>query len=342
MLEDKLFKKAFTLLEITIVIIIVGTISTLALTRFNGATQKAEAVGAEKILESLVEAQRMYYIENGSKKWADTMAELDVSLPATPAGFTAPDIEQSTCTPIITRPNEYVLKMQPDGKAYCSDISGSGACGKLGYNDSPSVTFQGATCSYVAPPPPPSSCFPAGVKITMADKTTKNIEDINVGDEVLSYDKDNKVYVNKKVLSLDFDFTVGDHAEACASLGNKPALYTINNGLIEFTPEHPFLVKEGEEIKWAALVPDLQQHPEMAEASDIKLKVGQEILMDDIWVEIESITVSREDIPDVKVYNFHVEDTKVYIANGIVVHNKEIIPEAEEDPGSRGGSIIWD
>ena len=53
------------------------------------------------------------------------------------------------------------------------------------------------------------------------------------------------------------------------------------------------------------------------------MKPGQEILINGEWLRIKSIDVSRENIPDERVYNLTIKDTSTYIANGIVVHNKD-------------------
>jgi len=78
----------------------------------------------------------------------------------------------------------------------------------------------------------------------MADGIKKDIKDVKEGDMVLSFDIDSGQHVAKKVLYNDSRHTVESHAEACLSMGDPPSLYTINDGLIEFTPEHPFLVRE--------------------------------------------------------------------------------------------------
>ncbi len=174
----------------------------------------------------------------------------------------------------------------------------------------------------------PGTCFPAGTKINMANGEKKNIEEIGTGEKVLSYDIVSKTFVTREVLSLDDHHTVASHTKACASLGNSPSLYTINNGLIEFTPEHPFWVKETDgTTKWAALVPDPNQHPQKPKNGNwdsLRLKVGQMIFLKGKWKKIESISVSRENIPNIRVYNLIVEGTHAYFANSVLVHNKEV------------------
>ena len=76
----------------------------------------------------------------------------------------------------------------------------------------------------------------------------------------------------------------------CKQLGDEPSLYTINNTVIEFTPEHPFLTKEG----WKSLV----QIPESP--YDIQkpmfLKLGDYINVNGLWEEVKEIKVVRSDL----------------------------------------------
>jgi hypothetical protein len=159
------------------------------------------------------------------------------------------------------------------------------------------------------------TCFAAGTQIEMSDGSQKNIETIMVGDEVLGW---NGEEVEAGIVTdVDHRHTVGSHAEACERLGDEPSLYTINDTGIEFTPEHPFLTKEG----WKSLVPEIRQEPYKSEAPAKELKVGDFILKDGEWEEIKEIKVVRSN-PNEKVYNFTVDKLHSYIANGIVVHNK--------------------
>tara|TARA_B100001778_G_scaffold129987_1_gene106904 strand:- start:1122 stop:3446 length:2325 start_codon:yes stop_codon:yes gene_type:complete len=156
-------------------------------------------------------------------------------------------------------------------------------------------------------PPGGPCCFAAGTQIKMEDGTNKNIEDVVIGDRVVGWDGEEKA---SDVIDINHKDTVGSHADACKSLGDEPSLYTINETGIEFTPEHPFLTKDG----WKALVPQ--------EGTDYGLLgIGDYILKDGIWEEVLRIEAVRQDENE-KVYNFTVKDINSYIANGIVVHNK--------------------
>ena len=160
------------------------------------------------------------------------------------------------------------------------------------------------------------TCFSANVNITLSDGTFKKINEIEVGDVVQGWDG-NTVEVAGKVISTDHRHTVGSHAEACKSLGDDPSLYTINDTKVEFTPEHPFLTKEG----WKSLVPDPNQEPYKTEQEVKVLKEGDEININGTWTLVESISKVRSDSEE-KVYNITVEGIHSYLANGIVVHNK--------------------
>ena len=160
------------------------------------------------------------------------------------------------------------------------------------------------------------TCFSANVNITLSDGTFKKINEIEVGDVVQGWDG-NTVEVSGKVIATDHRHTVGSHAEACKSLGDEPSLYTINDTKVEFTPEHPFLTKEG----WKSLVPDPNQVPYKTEQEVKVLKEGDEININGTWTLVESISKVRSDSEE-KVYNITVEGIHSYLANGIVVHNK--------------------
>ena len=159
------------------------------------------------------------------------------------------------------------------------------------------------------------TCFAAGTEISLANGDVKSIEDIVEGDEVLGWDGES--IQSSVVTAIDHRHTVGSHADACKSLGDEPSLYTINDTKIEFTPEHPFLTKEG----WKSLVPDPNQKPYNSEQEPKVLKVGDEINKDGEWITIEDIRVVRSDANE-KVYNITVDRLHSYIANGIIVHNK--------------------
>ena len=161
----------------------------------------------------------------------------------------------------------------------------------------------------------PPCCFAAGTQILLSNGDSKDIEDIVVGDEVMGWN--GEILEASKVIDINHKHTVESHWEACKRLGDEPSLYTINDTGIEFTPEHPFLTKEG----WKSLVPDLSQEPYKSEAPAKELKVGDSINVNGLWEQIKEIKVARSN-PNEIVYNITVDKIHSYIANGIIVHNK--------------------
>ena len=144
-----------------------------------------------------------------------------------------------------------------------------------------------------------SWCFPAGTKITMADGTTKNIEDVNEWDEVLSYNTNTNVnewnVVKQKFVHID-------HVHEMYEL-------TINGEVLKVTDVHPFYVKKVDSSKGYDWV-DAQY-----------LKVGDVLLMiDGSLVTIEEINHYSD---QETVYNLEVEGNHdYYVDRWYLVHNK--------------------
>jgi hypothetical protein len=129
-------------------------------------------------------------------------------------------------------------------------------------------------------------CFLDGTKITMADGSVKNIEDIKKGDHILTF-KDE--YSNQLVPGV-----------VAETYHHKVAEYLVINDRLFVTPEHRIFVNH----TWVPI----------GEA-----KVG-DMLMDDTgkMIKIETIEKHHE---LVRVHNFQVEKYHTYIADGIYVHN---------------------
>lgn len=146
-------------------------------------------------------------------------------------------------------------------------------------------------------------CFVAGTQIQMFNGELKNIEDIQVGDELLDGNK-KKVTV-QELIPLDYE----------------GAIYSINGGGYFFTPNHPFLSLTG----WKSLDPMTS----MKEAPDLKvklLKVGDILVKKDgleVVYSLDSIETNE------KVYNFELDGSHEYIADEYVVHNKRACPHCE-------------
>jgi len=148
------------------------------------------------------------------------------------------------------------------------------------------------------------SCFIAGTKITMADGTTKNIEDIIVGDKVKGYKG------NNEVIKLD------------PTLLGERKLYSFNNTEhYFFTSEHPFMTDEG----WKSIKPEKTKERDGIELyNQLKgeLKVGDKLITENGLLEITDIKSKDIESPKTPLYNFNVSNDNSYIADKYVVHNK--------------------
>tara|TARA_B110000285_G_scaffold74807_1_gene86137 strand:- start:3279 stop:5549 length:2271 start_codon:yes stop_codon:yes gene_type:complete len=134
-------------------------------------------------------------------------------------------------------------------------------------------------------------CFVAGTKITLSDDSEVNIEDVVVGESVLTYNEASK---------LNEAGIVGDLKKH--EVSSVIRLTLDNENIIVTTTEHPFFV-EGEWIKAGQLKP-----------LDVCKKVdGSESIISTVDVLEETHVV----------YNLlSVSDNSNFYANGILVHNK--------------------
>lgn len=162
------------------------------------------------------------------------------------------------------------------------------------------------------PPPPPDDdddddddCFLAGTKITLADGTVKNVEDVQVGDMVLSYDVAQGKYVGAKAV--------------VSQKRVSPDYIRINEGL-EVTPEHQFFVKG-----------DWKRADQLAEGDTLINANGQPVV-------IHSLATIKQEVP---VFHIEVPDPpSTYFAGNVLVHNLDQ-GESKEGKGLlRGTKII--
>jgi hypothetical protein len=163
-------------------------------------------------------------------------------------------------------------------------------------------------------------CHVAGELLTLANGETKLVEDVVVGDNLLS--------VNFDGFSLDGEWKSWKRREETlgsvytnTTVTNVTVLefdkyYDFNNGLLKITEEHPVLVKDTVGDIYFKQVRDIVN-------SDWLLNEDNE------WVDITSIELIA--VPErFTTYSFNVEEADVYFANGIIVHNVEDLEEDRE------------
>lgn len=149
-------------------------------------------------------------------------------------------------------------------------------------------------------------CFDAGTKILMADNTLKNIEDIVIGDEIISYNEETKEFEKDKVTRTIIKENSDDLVYIKLSNGEQ----------IGMRAYHPLLTQEG----WKSLRPELAETVKDVHQKISELKVGDSLIgINESPVIIEII--NRETPANYNTYNISVEKNHNYIANGIVAHN---------------------
>ena len=171
------------------------------------------------------------------------------------------------------------------------------------------------------------ACFLPGTLILMGDRITKPIEDINVGDEVMSLDLPGlpdedlgylvwKAYTMRPMDTEDLELLVQER-QSVVKVENlfydyMDGYYSINNGYLKVTREHDlFTYNLG---RWGWYTPN-----ELEVGMKLLNFLGEIVNIDSIeWVEGE-----------VEVVNIDVEPLDVYWAGGVLVHNKG----ASSDPG---------
>lgn len=150
-------------------------------------------------------------------------------------------------------------------------------------------------------------CFVAGTEITLEGGSKKNIEDIQIGDEVLSYNETSNLVEPKKVIDLKQPV----HSDLVK-------YHFSNDTTLTCTHDHPIYV-DGLEL--ASLKPELTN-----ERYNLGREVSQIKIGDTVRLSINSYTAIKEIevLPEVdtQTYIFTVEDNHNFYANGILVHNK--------------------
>jgi hypothetical protein len=168
---------------------------------------------------------------------------------------------------------------------------------------------SGMNCGTYACPNYCTECTPScftGDALISTPNGQRRIDEINEGDEVLSYDFDNNIIIHATVTGLwknQYD----------------NGLVIINGIETKATMGHPFAVKDiNGNVKWACY--DNTFDSEFHVGLDIEnLKLGEHyVYLDGVWVLVEDIQL--QPFTGI-VYNLSVENVHNYIAENLLVHN---------------------
>ena len=173
------------------------------------------------------------------------------------------------------------------------------------------------------------TCFTPDTKLTLTDGTQKEIQELAIGDELLSMRMPNaQTEEEHPVIASDVAYAdyciveLGESELVSAKIINMffdfAETYFLINGEIKVTGEHPFFVKVPEGF----YLPTKGQSSEEFWAWEYvrNLEVGQVMYDKDMnEVPIDSIEEIEEEI---EIVNIDVDTNNTYFAEGILVHNK--------------------
>jgi len=149
-------------------------------------------------------------------------------------------------------------------------------------------------------------CLASDIKIKIDDENYKEISEIEIGDKILSYDLYNDVYEYTKVISKKTYLSKD--------------IYSINDGILKVTDDHPILVKdENEKFVWCSINP-FKSKEFYSYRNVEKLRIGQRLFLStNELVEINKI----EYLPYKQIaIGLEVENNNHnFIANDFVVSN---------------------
>lgn len=159
-----------------------------------------------------------------------------------------------------------------------------------------------------------SGCFVAGTQILMSDRSLKNIEDVKIGDEILSFDEKTREIVITTV------------EQVVAPINIEMVFLEFANGAsVNSTVTHPYLLKDK---GWASFSPEASKREYGIDI--LKMDVG-----DIAFVyrdgKLEEVTITNATVKngETQTYNLSkVLNTHTFFANGILVHNSKSLVDS--------------
>ena len=155
-------------------------------------------------------------------------------------------------------------------------------------------------------------CHLAGDLLTLANGETKKVEDIVLGDTLLSLAINGLSDV--ETIYREFNVSAADYSDEYTNavvndiyVDTYSSYYDINDGELQLTLEHPVLVKTSDDRVVFKVIKDVL--------------VGDNMLnQNNEWVLVNSNVLVQTEAP-FTTYAFNVENKDVYFASGILVHN---------------------
>lgn len=154
-------------------------------------------------------------------------------------------------------------------------------------------------------------CFPAGTKIIAEGGIDKNIEDIEIGDFVLSFNEETKQTEYKKVIGTK------------QPIHNDLVKYTFSSGdTIVCTFDHPIYVNSVNDIfTLVSYNPELTNSRYDIGRDVLQVQLGDAVVFTNNSYHVITEITELEPV-DTQTYIFTVEDNHNFYANNILVHNK--------------------
>ena len=112
--------RAFTLIELLVVVLIIGILSAIALPQYQKAVLKARYMQLMVLVDPLVQAQKLYYMENN-----DYTKDVDTLAVSVPEGGTVDNTSQ-TDRSIISYGKFTIQVMKNNGGVITGDLNGTG------------------------------------------------------------------------------------------------------------------------------------------------------------------------------------------------------------------------
>lgn len=153
-------------------------------------------------------------------------------------------------------------------------------------------------------------CFIAGTQITMSGLTTKNIEDVEIGDFVLSYNPYKELFEPKEVLKHLETLHTGEGDDITIIIDFA------NGAQVQCTSSNPFWSGAAEKY-WISYNPPKCQFDHNLVTN--QMEIGDTVVTIEGTTTITSITEITE---PTTTYSMRVKQWATFVANGLVAHNK--------------------